>query len=581
MGQRTIRTGWLLLGLVALCAFSPITDKSDKYPQGYFAAPVPFELYLSGTFGELRSGHFHSGLDIKSPDGRVGHPVLAAAEGTVVRIKVSAGGYGRALYLRHPNGYTTVYAHLHRFADPIEEWVKAQQYRRESFEVDLYPPAGQFTFRKGEPIGQMGNSGSSSGPHLHFEVRDTRTQEPINPALFGFEIADHTPPGMRQLKVYALNDRLETIGEQLFRLRKNGRHYRLPEDTLVVGAWRVGFGLKVYDQHDHVPNLNGIYGLRMYVNDSLWYAFEMERFSFAQTRYLNAHVDYAARVRDRAWFNRTWLLPGNRLEAYPHVSGQRGALPLYRNRPAHVRLVAEDPWGNQSELTFWIRRGEVTPPPPRPYNYHIDWATGGTVRLDGLRLHLPKGALYEDLYLQCDIQNDTDAAHYAHRYRLASPEVPVHRWAELAIAPARTLPPRLRSKAFVGWIDDSGQLVSCGGTWHDDGMLHAHVRQLGDFTIGIDTVPPTVEPVSFSRDMRGRSQMRFRIMDNQPVTGRARGLRYRATVDGRWILMEYDAKKDLLIHEFDGRIGPGEHHLRIVVTDDRGNRTTQTYTFIR
>ncbi len=581
MGNHMMRIGLCGLALAAMWAFSPITDKADKYPQGYFTSPVPFALYLSGTFGELRSGHFHSGIDIKSPDGRVGHPVRAAAAGTVVRIKVSASGYGRALYLRHPNGYTTVYAHLHRFAEPIEEWVKTQQYRRESFEVDLYPEAGRFTFQKGERLGLMGNSGSSSGPHLHFEVRDTRTQEPINPILFGLEVADHTPPRMRQFKVYALDDKLQVIGEQLFGLRKRGKYYRLAQDTLVVGAWRVGFGLKVYDHHDHVPNSNGIYGLRMYVDDSLWYAFEMERFSFAQTRYLNAHVDYAAYVRDKGWFNRTWLLPGNRLKAYPHISGSRGALPLYRHRPARVRLVAEDPWGNASELVFWIRRGEVAPPPPRLYNFHIDWAKGGTIRLDGLRLHFPKGALYEDLYLQCDVQNDTEPTHYAHLYRLASAEVPVHRWSRLAIAPARPIPAHLRNKAFVGWLDEQGRLVSCGGSWQPDGMLHTHIRQLGSFTIGIDEVAPTIEPVSFVRDMRGRRTMRFRITDNLPVTGKAQGLRYRATVDGRWILMEYDAKKDLLIHHFDGRIGPGEHLLRIEVTDDRGNRTVWESTFIR
>ncbi len=568
--------------MIFLYGFSPIAKKTDKYPQDYFINPITHHLRLSGTFGELRTGHFHSGIDIKSPDGRSGHPVVAAAGGTVARIKVSAGGYGRAIYLRHPNGYTTVYAHLKRFAQPIEQWVKAQQYRRKSFEVDLYPTDGQFRFEQGDLIGLMGNSGASSGPHLHFEIRKTLTQQPINPLLFGLPVRDNTPPRMYQLKVYSLNDKLETLSDRTFSLRSEGpNRYRLPIDTLIVAAWRVGFGLQVFDLLDHTPNRNGIYRLRMYVNDSLWYVFEMERFSFAQTRYLNAHADYAARICCKDWFNRTYLLPGNRLKAYPHWSGQRGALPLYKKRPTHVRLLAEDAHGNQSELTFWIRRGQVKPPPPRSYNAHIPWASGGTFRTDGLVLHVPKSALYQDLYLYCDVQTHTDKSLLSPLFQVGSPEIPLHRWANIGLSATKMLPAALRDKAFVGWYTPEGKLMSCGGQWQSDGMLHAQVRQLGYFTIGIDTIPPQIKPVTFSTNMKGYSQMRFRITDNQPTTGKARGLRYRATVDGQWILMEYDAKSNLLIHRFDGRIGKGEHSLRIEVTDDRGNTTLWENTFVR
>ena len=292
---RILLLSTLLLFLWAFKMSDPPTD--EKYPVDYFHAPVSHTLLLSGTFGELRPNHFHAGIDIKSSKGVAGDPVFAAADGYVSRIKVDESGYGNAVYINHPNGYTTVYAHLDRFSDGLAVYVKKLQYQKKSFEVDLNPGHGEFQVLQGEQLGIMGNSGSSNGAHLHFEVRKTSTQKPVNPLLFGFKVADHVKPKMHSLKAYFLNDKLEERGSKEFSLKKirNG-HYRIKGDTLTLAAWRAGFALKVYDHFDRVSNWNGIYSLKMYQDDLLVYDFDMEEFSFNESLYINAHCDYEERV---------------------------------------------------------------------------------------------------------------------------------------------------------------------------------------------------------------------------------------------------------------------------------------------
>ena len=266
-----MRNYFFILLSIVLLGFSkePITPL-NKYPQDYFRSPIDQAIRLSGTFGELRSNHLHSGIDIKAANGKTGQPIYAAAEGYIARIKVSSSGYGNALYIVHPEGYMTVYAHMQNFSKSVADYVKKQQYVKQSANVDLYLGPETFKLNKGEQIGKLGVSGRSFGPHLHFEIRDNKTQKPINPLLFGLKMEDHIAPKMHQLKVYSLNDKKETLSTKTFDLQKNGNRYTVKGDTLTIGAWRAGFALKVYDHHDGVSNWNGIYALDMYKNCLLY-----------------------------------------------------------------------------------------------------------------------------------------------------------------------------------------------------------------------------------------------------------------------------------------------------------------------
>ena len=584
---------FLLILLMAICGAFTVENASlcmlhtplstdafseKEYPKGYFQSPVEHTIRLSGTFGELRPNHFHAGIDIKSSKGRVGDVVVAAADGYIARIKVQAGGYGNALYIRHPNGYSTVYAHLHTFTDELNEYVKSKQYSRQSFGVDLYPEAGKFKFKKGEKIGLMGNSGGSYGPHLHFEIRDSGTEKPINPLLFKFDMEDNMPPKMHQIKVYHLNGKLETTDTKVLDLVKKGNKYGIRGDTLTVGAWRAGFGLKVYDHHNNVSNWNGIYSLQMLVDGEPTYDFRMEQLSFSETRYINAHMDYAERKMNKAYFNRCYELPGNKLSIYDKQV-EKGVVKLYLKKAQKITMLAKDADGNATTLEFWVKRKEdINAPKGTSFNYTFQHNQENTVNRDDLSLYFPKGSLYENLYLKYETKA-TDHGFYAPMHRIHNNKTPVHKYFTISIKPSKTIPAELRDKAYVAYVEKDGSLINCGGTWKN-GKLQAKVRELGDYSICIDDTQPKISAVDFSSNMKGYNKMSFKMKDME-TGGKARGLKYKATVDGKWILMEHDGKKDMLTHRFDGRIGPGEHQLKLVVTDNRGNKSVFERRFSR
>ncbi len=548
---------------------------TKTYPQDYFRSPTDQPIRLSGTFGELRPNHLHSGIDIKATDGKNGEPLYAVADGYIARIKVQSGGYGNALYLVHPNGYMSVYAHLQNFNSKIAAYVKKVQYEKKSFGVDLYLNAQTFPVKKGQQIGNLGTSGRSFGPHLHFEIRNNATQKPINPLLFGIEMTDNIAPKLHNLKVYHLNDKKETIGTRTYGLSQNGNNYYLQGDTLEIGAWRAGFGLKAYDHHDGVSNWNGIYALEVYENGNLIHGFDMETFAFGESRYINAHLDYEELQLNKSYFNRSYALPGNRLSIYEK---NEGIVTLHKHQPAHIKMVAMDVDGNKSILDFWVKRVEVQVAKSKRFNYSFPYNQANIINNSSLKATFPKGTFYENAYLSYKTTTDHSDGVYSSMHHIHDVTIPVHKYYDLAIRPVG-LPEYLKNKAFIAFCEDN-TIESCGGQWKD-GFLKARVRSLGDYCIMVDDVPPQIIPIAFNNDMRGRTKMTFKITDSMPTTGKAKGLSYQAMVDGKWILMEYDEKKNLLTHHFDDRISAGAHTLKLRVTDDRGNRTLLERSFKR
>lgn len=558
---------------IPLLLFFLFAFKSDnvivEYPQDYFISPVKHTFRLAGTFGELRPNHFHAGIDIKSSNGKVGDPLFAPADGFVSRVKIQGGGYGNAMYIEHPNGYTTVYAHLYSYPPAVADWIETQQYDREKFEVDLYPAPGQFTFKQGEMIGKMGTSGRSYGPHLHFEIRDTRTQKAINPLLFGFKMKDTRAPKMHQLKIYHLNDKHETTDTKVLDLRNlGGNQYGISGDTLTLGAWRTGIALKVYDHHDNVNNWNGVYSVKMTVDDAPVYGFTMETFAFDEVRYLNAHIDYGDQVEKKAYFNRLYKLPGNDIKIYEQ-NGSDGVVELSASRAKKVVLTAADKHGNEATATFWVKRGEVSPPESKTFNYILPYDEENQVKAGGMEFHFPVGTLYENMYLNYNAANDNSSEFYSAVHQIEDYRAPVHKYFDLAVSPTRSIPEDLKSKAFIAYCYKD-RVISFGGEWKGD-KLKTKVRDLGDFAIMLDTEPPTITPVRFRSDMRGFKYTSFKVKDNFSTDRITKGMRFRAEIDGKWVLLNYDAKNNLLRHDFREDLPAGEHIFRLTVTDDRGN----------
>lgn len=554
----------LLLALALLATLWAFTDPGPTR----FAPPLRADLQVTGTFGELRGNHFHGGIDFR---GALGTPVYSTGDGYVQRISIQPGGFGQAIYIAHPEGYTSVYGHLNSLSDSLLAYVREEQYAAESFAVDLHPAPGRFPVRRGERIATVGNRGFSFGPHLHFEIRDTETDDPLNPLAFGFAVADHREPELQRLSVYELDQSGNVLDREIYRLRgMGGRLVPDSGDTLYVDTEWSGLGVSGFDRQDLRHNHNGIYGAELRVDSLLRYGWRMDRFAFAETRYLNAHTDYGARYAGEGWFHRLFGLPGNGLPMYV-TDADRGRIRLQPGEHRRLTVTTFDYAGNQRSCTLVLARRRGTDAlVNRRYNYFLPQGEASRIETPELRLHFAEDALYEDAYLDYHAAADGSADIYSTVHQIHTPATPVHSSYELAIRPDARLPQALRDRAVVARCSGSRPPVSYGGTW-EDGFLRTAAREFGDYCILIDTVPPSIAARDFRSDMRGRSGFSFRISDNFPTAGQARGLRYRAEVDGKWVLLEYDLKNARLFHHFDGRIPPGEHTLTLRVTDDRDN----------
>ncbi len=570
-----IRLLSLFLPLLLLAFVVPSTE--GIYPKDFFAAPVSGPLRLSGTFGELRPDHFHSGIDIK---GGLGVSIYAAGDGEVYCIKMNPGGYGSVMYLRHPNGYTTLYAHLSGFSPELAKYIEEKQYAAQQFNVELYPEAGRFPVKKGQLIAKMGNTGHSFGPHLHFEIRETATDRSINPLLFGLQVLDNTPPRVHELKIYQIAENNQLAETRRVPLLLKNTQYGVTGDTLKVKTKQVGLAIKAYDHMDGVNNWNGIYTLDLLVDDKPVYHFAVEKLDFSETRYINAHVDYEERVSRNSYFHRCFLLPGNGLSMYNQVL-ENGKINIAEKQTRKVNIVIKDVAGNTARTQFWVKLDTaLVKASPRQYNYLLPYNQPSIIQTSDVRISFPEKIFYEDCYLQYSVVPERSANVFSKVHILNNTRIPVHSFYSMALKPIK-LPDSLKHKAFVAYCNSNGRVTNYGGKWQPDGSLKADVRTLGEFCIKIDTVPPTITPERFTPVLSKVSAISFRINDNFGHAGSTPGLTYRAEIDGQWVLMDYDEKYDRITYRFTPRVAAGAHVFHLEVSDGMGNKRVWEKNFTR
>ncbi len=540
-----------------------------------FISPVHRSISISGTFGELRPNHFHAGLDIKSANGSSGEPVYAVAKGFVARIKISAYGYGRALYIQHPNGYTSVYAHLDRFIPAIEQYIMKEHYKRQRFEMDLSISPNTFPVSQDQHIAYLGNSGSSTGPHLHFEVRNSMSEEVLNPLLYGIKPTDQIAPKMYSIKLYGQSqgNAIPMMTLPVKNLEAGG--FDLEQDTLLINGDQAAIAIKAYDQSLNSSQRLGVYGIKLYADDVLTYEFEMNTLSFDEMRYSNAHRDYEEQVKRKQVYHRLFRLPGNKLPIYKQT-GEDGWITLQQQEVLKVKIESYDQSGNASFLQFYIKQADG-PPPSSPYG--SDFIAFDKLYIkeeSSMKLEIPANALYADLYLDYEA-NPSDNT-YSQIYKIHDSTSPLHRSFTLSIKPEH-FPSSLRKKATIVSVRGDSY-TNQGGKW-DGEWLKTKINSFGRFAIVVDTLPPSIKAVHFKTDMKKSNFMRFKISDNFGVSGEADELTYNAYIDGAWVLMQLDSKTDMITHHFDHRTAPGKHTLRLSVRDDRGNERSFVQTFIR
>jgi hypothetical protein len=544
------------------------TQGQSQYPDNYFDSPIDSRIYLSGTFGELRGGHFHSGMDIKT-SGVSGKEIFAIADGYVSRIKVSAYGFGKTLYITHPNGYVSVYAHLSRYNNEIGRYVKDKQYEHKSFELNIFPEKNTLKVTRGELIAYSGNTGGSNGPHLHFEIREESTQTPVNPLFFGYEVKDYVRPEINWIKIFPHGPGSKVDGREKAKTYKVdgwGESHRIRDNDTIEVSGPFSLAINTWDKQNDSRNKNGVYEIFLYVDTTLIYHHNLEKFDFSETRYINSLIDYPEYIENKRRYQRTEIDPNNKLSIYRKV--ENDGIIYFTDQGVHkLEYVVSDFNGNISRLPIHVRALAFTdpagqPPPADAVLFSIDKLN--EFKTDDIGIELPGACLYNDIWFEYDKSPGPEGA-FSGVHHIHNKYTPLHKYFDLSIIPDSL--PEHKDKLLLASIDEDGNYLYSGGQW-EDGKLNARIRSFGDYVVLIDTVPPEISSVNIASGIikPDRKTVKVRISDRDSGISK-----YKAILNGEWLLMEYDAKNDLLIYYIDERLKKGENDLRIEVTDGKGN----------
>ncbi len=571
--------------IIYSCWFTSFAQYS--YPKDYFISPIASELKLVGNFGEIRPDHFHSGIDI-STEGKEGIPIYAIADGFISRINISAYGYGKALYIDHSNGYTSVYAHLKSFNSTIGAFAKNIQYLKESFDIDTLLLPLLFV-KKGDIIGYSGNSGSSQGPHLHFEIRDTKTEMPINPLFFGYKIKDDVPPHMISLTIYPLSSASSINGKQKIKkmdIKPDGEFYTVNKsDTLIIHG-ETGFGIECFDTETGSTNPNAVFSIELQSGGKRMYYAEFEKFAFADTRYVNTHIDYPEKEINNIKIQKCFVSKNNQLSIYKGLRNY-GIMNFNDNSDHWMRIILKDIAGNTSTLIFKVKgtTTEITTKDTalvsREKTYCdtlFNCEADNHYKDDNIEVNIPINALYDDVFFTINkFPKNVDT--YSPVYRIQNKETAIHIPYLLRIKTSN-LPVQLQKKAVMVTLTPKGNYHYIGGSYAE-GWVTANPKVFGNFTITTDTTAPYINPLfkTFAKsgaDFSNTNEIRIAIIDNLSGINT-----YRGTIDDKWVLFEYDAKSNVLTYTFDERVKPGNHVLRLEVTDNAENKSNLEISFKR
>ena len=554
----------ILAGIILLAGITSNIAEAQQLRK-----PMDIPVLLSGNFGELRSNHFHSGIDFKT-QGVEGKPIHSVQDGYVSRISVSPWGYGNGLYITHPDGTTTVYGHLQKFSQKITAYLKEKQYEQESFNVNLSLTPDELPVKEGELVALSGNTGSSGGPHLHFEVRDTETEEPMDPIEYYKDlIKDTQAPKIQGIMVYSMPGKGVVNGSRRkLELKpvtaKNGKQTL----TGKIEAWgEIGLAVKGYDYMDNTSNIYGIKDITLTADSQVIFHSNLDRFAFDETRYLNSFTDFEEWKEHRSFYIKSFVDPGNRLRFIESLN--RGILTIDEPRTYHLTYKLADAFGNTTQLSIRIEGKEQPIPEIDTENAELfHWWSDNRFGAKGIRLTIPKGNLYDDLYFRYSVKEDSAALGATHI--LHNTPVAFHKSAKLSL---RLQTDTLANKQQYGIVRlQNGRRSWTGGVYRN-GWVDADIKEMGSYTLGQDLVPPTITPLNPATWV-SQQAITLRLSDN--LSGVQT---YRGEIDGQYVLFEMNSKSVITYHFDKERLARGKHTLKLVVTDACGNQSTYTYPF--
>lgn len=552
--------------LISSFAFAQV-----EYPKDYFRSPLDIPIIPSGTFGELRTNHFHAGLDIKTQQ-REGHNVYTVAEGYVSRIKVSHYGYGKVIYITHPNGYTSVYGHLSSYAPILEAYVKAAQYKNESYEVELLPAVDELKVNQDEIIAYSGNTGSSGGPHLHFEIRDQQ-ERTINPLLFGLDVQDKKTPFVRGVYAYTKDDQSSVNGKtgrvELRLIPTKTKDYTVES---VTAHGTIGFGIISYDSQDLAVNQNGINGLETFLNGHKKFEMDFNRFSFSESRHINRFLDYEYFKTKRNRIQKLFVEQGNVLSLYQNLDND-GYVVIEDSTASMYKVRIKDFHNNESWVTIPINGKKISTTPnlvdttAKTYIF-ADQPTN--LNETNVSVFIPANSFYEDAFIDFKVRNDTL---YLHK-----DVIPLQKNVTITYDVSKYKDAE-KDKLYIAELIGSRNYPSYLNTKRKGDVLTASSNALGTYALVMDTQGPKITATNF-QDGKWLSNFRylkFKITDD--LSGISN---YRATINGKFILVEYEYKTNTLTFDFnDNVVTDTKNELKLVVTDNVGNSSTFEATFFR